>query len=318
MLDLDTFLITLYTNIDDFCSEFLEAESFCRRPGRAASLSRSETMTLALFGQLARFTSERDFWRFALQRLNHLFPHLPDRTQFNRLQRQYQEAVLAFFHHLVDRLGGQNCAYEIIDRVGVATRWCNRRGVGWLPEDTDKGLCSRLGFFHGFHLLSVVNPDGILTGIGVAPASTVDQPLAEAVFAARHANQHTQDRRFPFVGLPCRSGVYVADRGFVGEKWHQYWQEAFGVNIISPPRKTDARAKFWPRALCRWQAGLRQMVETVHDKLLNTFRLARERPHEMRGFFARLSAKVALHNFCIYLNRQLGRTNLEFADLIGW
>jgi hypothetical protein len=136
--------------------------------------------------------------------------------------------------------------------------------AGWLPEDTDKGLCSRLGFFHGFHLLSVVNPHGIITGFGVAPASCVDKPLADAVFTARH----TKDPRAAFAGAASRSGVYVADRGFVGEKWHQHLWRDFGVVVINPPRRTDALAKFWTKALYRWQAGLRQIVETVHDKLL--------------------------------------------------
>ena len=317
MLDIDTFLITLYVTIDDFCSHTLCPEPI--RPGRAASLSRSETMTLALFGQLARFQSERAFWRFAKQRLTALFPRLPERTQFNRLEREHlerehQEAILAFFHHLVSCLDGQNGAYEVIDRVGVETRWCNRRGVGWLPEHTDKGRCSRLGFFHGFHLLTVANPDGVITGFGVGSASAKDQPLAEAVFLARQV----QDARCSFVGLPCRSGSYVADTGFRGVKWQKHWQDSFGIDVICPPRKTDAAAKFWSKPLRRFQAGLRQIIETVHDKLLNTFRLARERPHTLRGFFTRLSAKVALHNFCIYLNRQLGHDLLEFADLIGW
>ena len=74
----------------------------------------------------------------------------------------------------------------------------------------------------------------------------------------------------------------------------------------------------WPKALRVWHAGLRQMVETVHNCLINPFRLGRERPHDMRGFYARLSAKVALHNFGIYLNRQAGRKDLAFADLLDW
>jgi len=56
----------------------------------------------------------------------------------------------------------------------------------------------------------------------------------------------------------------------------------------------------------------------VHDRLLNYFRLARERPHCIEGFQARLAAKVALHNFCIWLNREHGRPSLQFADLLGW
>ena len=68
----------------------------------------------------------------------------------------------------------------------------------------------------------------------------------------------------------------------------------------------------------RWLASLRQMIETVNDKLLNTFRLARERPHDLTGFQARLAAKVALHNFCIWFNLQLDRAPLAFAELLEW
>ena len=59
-------------------------------------------------------------------------------------------------------------------------------------------------------------------------------------------------------------------------------------------------------------------MSTVYDKLFNTFRLVRERPHELIGFQARLAAKMALHNFCIWLNQQLGRPRLAVADLLDW
>ena len=64
--------------------------------------------------------------------------------------------------------------------------------------------------------------------------------------------------------------------------------------------------------------SLRQIVETVYEKLHHVFRLQRERPHELGGFAARLAAKVGLHNFCIWLNRSLGRPPLQFADLLDW
>jgi hypothetical protein len=56
----------------------------------------------------------------------------------------------------------------------------------------------------------------------------------------------------------------------------------------------------------------------VYEKLWHTFRLARERPHDLRGFQARLAAKMALQNFCIWVNEQLGRPRLAFADLVNW
>ena len=63
---------------------------------------------------------------------------------------------------------------------------------------------------------------------------------------------------------------------------------------------------------------MRQIVETVYDTLQYTFRLLRERPHDLAGFHVRFAAKVVLHNFCIWCNVQLGRARLAFADLIDW
>ena len=70
-----------------------------------------------------------------------------------------------------------------------------------------------------------------------------------------------------------------------------------------------------PEKMGSW---IRQIAETVYDKLFNAFGLWRERPHELSGLRVRLAARVALHNFCIWLNEQLGRPRLAFADLLGW
>ena len=48
MVDVDTFLTTLYVMVDDFCKTSLPPES---HPGPQAALSRSEVVTLAIFGQ---------------------------------------------------------------------------------------------------------------------------------------------------------------------------------------------------------------------------------------------------------------------------
>ncbi len=74
----------------------------------------------------------------------------------------------------------------------------------------------------------------------------------------------------------------------------------------------------WPKALRRWRAGVCQIVETVYEKLFHTLRLDRERLHDLSGFRARLAAKIALHNFCIWFNEQLGRPQLAFIDLVDW
>jgi hypothetical protein len=90
MLDPETFLVELYVLVDEVCKQQLPPVV---QPGPAAALHRSEVLTLALFAQWARFRSERDFWRYATQRLRPLFPRLPHRTQFNRQLRRHRDAL---------------------------------------------------------------------------------------------------------------------------------------------------------------------------------------------------------------------------------
>jgi hypothetical protein len=308
MVDIDTFLITLYVMVDDFCKSRLPIEI---RPGPEASLSRSEVVTLAIFGQWQWFGSERGFYRYAQCHLRPFFPNLPTRGQFNRLMRHYRDDIGAFSLYLVELMQAQDCPYEALDSAAVPTRDVKRRGVGWLPGEADIGWSNRLGWYEGFHLLMAVNPVGVITGFGFGPASAKDQPMAETFFVLRQQ----PNPRLLSVGKPAL-GSYVVDKGFEGKEAHQRWWLCYGAAVICPPKRNSKHP--WPKPWRRWLASIRQIVETVYDKLHNTFRLNRERPHDLTGFQARLSAKAALHNFCIWLNEQLGRPRLAFADLVGW
>jgi hypothetical protein len=308
MIDTDTFLTILYAMIDDFCKSQLAKET---RPGPKASLNRSEVVALAVFGQWARFQSERAFYRYARRRLKGMFPNLPDRSQFNRLLRRHKMTVEAFFLHLVVLLRARECVYEALDCSAVSVRDPKRRGTGWLAGCADIGWSNRMGWFEGFRLLISVNPTGVLTGFGFGSGSAKDQPLADTLFAVRY-QPHPG---LLGVGWPAL-GPYVVDRGFEGKENHRRWSLLYGAQVICPPKRNSLHP--WPKQLRRWLASLRQIVETVYEKLHNTFRLSRERPHNLIGFQTRLAAKMALHNFCIWLNDQLGRPRLAFADLLDW
>ncbi len=307
MMDVETFLTTLYVMVDDTCQSHPEwAKS---QPGPDASLSLSEVITLALFGQWGSFPSERAFYRFAEHRLRSAFPRLPARSQFNRQMRRHRDAIIAFGQQILTQMDAQNCAYEVIDSTAVAVRHYKRRKTGWLAGQANIGWSNRLGWYHGFHLLLAVTPSGAITGYGFGPASTNDKRLAQTLFGARlHPTP-----QLPSAGRPAQH-EYVADKGFAGKP--ERGKAPVLANVITAPHPTSAQR--WPKALRRWLAGLRQIIETVNDKLLNTFRLDRERPHDLTGFQARLAAKVSGYNFCLWLNAQLGREPLAFADLIAW
>ena len=61
MIDTDTFLTTLYVMVDEFCKASLPPET---PPGPQATLSRSEVLTLAIFGHGETFGSETGFYRW--------------------------------------------------------------------------------------------------------------------------------------------------------------------------------------------------------------------------------------------------------------
>ena len=314
MVDPDTFLTALDVVIDDFGKAHLPPEPPC--PGPAAALSRAELLTLAIFGQWHGFGSERGFYRYARRHLRAAFPALPTREQFNRQLRHYGGALAACVLYLGELLQARRGApYEALDTAAVPTRAAKRRGGGWLPGLADIGWSNRLGWFEGVRLLLAVTPAGVITGFALAPGSAKEQPLAETFFALR---RHPHPRAAG-VGAPAL-GPYLTDKGFEGRDRHRRWAEEYGAVVICPPPRWRSRGGVppWPRAWRRWLAGKRQIVETAVAELTHTFRLDRERPHSLAGLQARVAAKMALHNFCLWLNDQLSRPPLAFADLVDW
>ncbi|MDQ3834357.1 MAG: IS982 family transposase [Actinomycetota bacterium] len=282
MLDADTFLTALYVMVDDFCqSRSPKGEP---PPGPDASLSPSEVITLAIFARWSRFTSERDFYRYAGSRLRDAFPALPDRSQFNRLVRRHLDLIEEVALHLAHVMKAQSCTYEALDSSAMPVRDAKRRGGGWLAGFADIGWSNRSGWYEGFRLLVAVDPTGVITGFGFSAASATDQQVAETFFAVRHR----PDSRLRSVGSAA-AGPYVTDKGFEGAENHRRWLDFYEARIIHPPKRNSGKP--WPKGLRRWLAGIRQIAETVYDKLFNAFGLYRERPHELGGLRARLAAR---------------------------
>ena len=119
MLDVDTFLTALYVMVDDFCHSRPQKERPC---GPDASLSPSEVVTLAIFCRWSRFSSERDFYRYATAHLHDAFPTLPDRSQFNRLVRSEVRLIEEIALHLATATGAQNSPYQALDSSAMPVR----------------------------------------------------------------------------------------------------------------------------------------------------------------------------------------------------
>ena len=234
MLDPETCLIALYVAVDTFCKSHVPEPA--PRPGPASSLCTSEVVTLAIFGQWAEFRSERGFWRWAERHLRALFPSLPHRSQFNRLQRQHLPVIIACALHLGQDLVAPDAPYELLDGTGVAVRNDKRGGPGWFPDAAAIGSCGRLRWFAGFRLLLCTTVDGVVTGWGCGAATTSERALAETFFATRAE----PDPALASVGV-ASGKAYLADMGFSGKDCHARWRDWYEATVLSSP-PTHAKA----------------------------------------------------------------------------
>jgi DDE family transposase len=317
--DFETFIITVYDLVDTAVRQYLPAQP--RRRGRRPALTRSEVLTLALLAQLGRFSSERDFCRFARQRLRPFFPRLPHRSQLHRAFRRAEPTLAALSHHWAELLDAGTAAYECLDGTGVSLR-SNGRRTAALPAFMARGRATRLGWFVGCRLLVATTPTGVITGWAVSPGNRHDSALATALLAERAPDAPaTPPTPEPAADdIVTRTGAshpprYLADAAFAGAKLSQRWA-TYAADVAAPPQpKTRAQ---WTPTQRQEHASARQIVETVIERVLRGLRLERDRPRTQAGCVSRLSAKMALHNACILWNRHTGHPDLAFASVIGW
>jgi hypothetical protein len=268
-------------------------------------------MTVAVFGPWQPCGRERGGYRSAPRHRRAAFPPRPPREQSHRQRRPQHDALGAFLLQLVQGLGAPPSPSDALGSAGVPPRDAPRRGAGGLPGLAAMGWSHRGGGYAGVPLRLAVPPVGARTGLGVGAASPNAQPLAEPGFAWRR-QPHPGRRR---VGAPAL-GPSGVEKGCAGQAKHAAWGPTSGGHVLCPPKRN--RKTPWPQGLRRWRAGVWQIVETVYAKRWQTCRLDRERPHDLSGVRARLAAKLARHNCCIWLHEQLGRPLLAFTDLVAW
>ena len=176
MVDVDTFLTTLYVMVDDFCHSHPQ-ENEEARP--TSFLCASEVITLAIFARWWRFSSERDFYRYAKDHPADAFPTLPDRSQFNRLVRFYTETSRRW-----------PCTWRRSLRArSLPTRPWTPRRCPFATQAPRTRLACRTGrhrLVQQLGLVRGVQPcsppwslPASITGFCFGPASSADQPLAE-------------------------------------------------------------------------------------------------------------------------------------------
>ena len=295
-MDLDSFLTSLYVSIDDWwqAHHLLTA----RKLGRPALLADSEVLTLAILAQWPRFRGERDFWRFASAHLRGYFPDLCSQSQFNRRVRALEPEMRALQQAFAGELIEPSSVYRVLDTslipAIVRVRAC-RKGL-FAGQASFGRNASKTEWVYGFKVALVVDPQGVVTAFGLAPAASDERPIGDVLVDSD------------------RYEAYLADKGFAGIEWERCWLKEYGALVAATPKDNDRRA--WSKEDRRWASGKRQIIEGVIGQLKDFFALERHRAKTLGGLLARLAAKVAAYTFGQRINGSLGRPLRHLADLL--
>ena len=255
-------------------------------------------MTLAILAQWPRFRSERDFWRFAWAHLRSYFPSLCSQSQLNRRIRALQPEMRLLQQAFARELACPSAVYRVMDTTLVPAMVrvrASRKGL-FCGQATFGRSASKTEWVYGFKAALVVDPDGVITAFGLAPAASEERPIGEALVASD------------------RYEAYLADKGFTGVEWERLLMEQYGALVAATPKNNSRRA--WPKADRRWASGKRQIIEGVIGQLKDFFCLERHRAKTLEGLLTRLAAKVAAYTCAQRINDSLNRPLRHLADLL--
>ncbi len=296
-MDLDSFLVSLYVFVDDWWKAD-HPSTAPRKPGRPALLSESEVLTLAILAQWPRFRSERDFWRFARAHLRPYFPSLCSQSQLNRRIRALEPELRLLQRSFAEDLTEPSAVYRVMDTTlvpAIVRVRASRKGL-FCGQATFGRSASKTEWVYGFKAALVVDPNGVITAFGLAPAASDERPIGEALVASD------------------RYRAYLADKGFTGVEWERLWMESYGAMVAATPKNDSRRA--WSKADRRWASGKRQIIEGVIGQLKDFFCLERHRAKTLGGLLTRLAAKVAAYTCAQRINDSLGRPLRHLAELL--
>src|SRR5450759_1925140 len=184
-LDFDTFLVALYTTVDDLYRLHL-APHKPNRPGSGPRFSDSEVLTILLCGQWLG-KSEREATRHARLHWLGYFPRLLSQGQMNRRARDLAGVLVQMVPLVASQLRAELAAYQVLDGLPVPLmRRCRGKRHKLFADEADvgKGGADK-DFYYGVQLLLSVTPEGIITGFILGPASTNIRWLAEDLLCWR-------------------------------------------------------------------------------------------------------------------------------------
>jgi hypothetical protein len=284
----EDYCLWMYVVVDELWSG---VAPLCRRPGPAPACSDSELVTMVLVGESRGWDEETDLVR-EWQTRRDLFPHVPERSRFNRRRRALAPAINQLRRvtlRLLDLAQDRQCAIDSLPVPALRFHLVpSSSAVGhWTEHGAAFGkVTTKKQTIFGYKLQLLVTLNGVILDFLLAPANVNDLE-AGAELLAKH-----------------RDLLVLGDKGYLSAPVAAELLATTGITLLTVPRKNQ-RVQL-PPALAALQTRWRQIVETVNGQLADLFHIEENHAHSFDGLRARLYSKLTAHTLALYLNRLLG------------
>jgi Transposase DDE domain len=281
--------------IDNFCKSFegewknsLLTHGTLKRI-RQTGISLSEIMTLVVFFHQG---GHRHFKRYYLDYIcdffQGAFPNLPSYQRFIELMQRCCVPLVALFEHLK----GQCTGISFADSTAIAV--CHNKRI--YRHRVFRGAAERgktsMGWFYGFKLHLVINPNGELIAAKVTPGNK-------------------DDRKALYEMKKSLFGNVYADRGYVSQPL-KITLLSYGIRLITRVRSNMKAVKL--DAFDSVMLKCRSLIETVNDQLKNLCQIEHSRHRSLANFTVNLMAGMVA--YCLQPKKPSIKLNRIEAEML--
>jgi hypothetical protein len=284
--DFDDFVTEMYCIIDELWQQI---RPLFARPGPSPMCSDSELITMAIVGECRGWDQETELisnW----QARRDLFPHVPERSRFNRRRRALQHAINLIRRlvlQILDLAHDRYCAIDSVPVPVVQFHLVPGASRAWAAHGATFGkVITKKQTIYGYKLHLLVTLHGVILDFHLAPAHVSDLTVG-AELLHEHANL-----------------TVLGDKGYISMALATALAATNQVRLLTIPRRNQQRQL--PAVVAQLLNAQRQIIETVHDQLTEQFHVHINHAYSFTGLCARLYTKLTAHTLCIYLNRLLG------------
>ena len=289
------YIVNVFVMADDFCKVYYPARKL-RTRGTLPKLADSEVITMELVGEYMGLHSDEVIYNYFLRHWKHLFPNLPDRSNFVRQCANLWNVKQHFFEHM-GRF--QDHYLQILDSMPIEVcKFVRARTTKQFKDTAAYGKWFGRTFF-GYRLHLKITDIGIIRNFILAPANEHDIRYSEPLLA------------------DDLGGWTLADKGYRSDPLRQKLWDKRKMYFHTSVRRIDRKDSPLPRQTIRTLTGKRRLVETVAGQLEQRFGVKTTSARDLWHLMNRIIRKILSHTVSVVLNIRMNVDPLKLRLLVN-